>query len=42
MLSLVVLPLALSNRIIDLTPHIPAILLAASQVGPGRTVTVGA
>jgi hypothetical protein len=31
-----------SNRIIDLTPHIPAILLAASQVGPGRAVTVGA
>src|SRR5271169_4262464 len=30
-----------SNRIIDLTPHIPAILLAASQVGPGRAVTVG-
>lgn len=24
------------NRITDLTPHIPAILLAASQVGPGR------
>ena len=31
-----------SNRIIDLTPHIPAILQAASQVGPGRAVTVGA
>jgi hypothetical protein len=31
-----------SNRIIDLTPHIPAILLAASQVSPGRAVTVGA
>jgi hypothetical protein len=31
-----------SNRIIDLTPHIPALLLAASQVGPGRAVTVGA
>jgi hypothetical protein len=33
---------ARSNRMIDLTPHIPAILLAASQVGPGRAVTVGA
>jgi hypothetical protein len=32
---------ARSNRMIDLTPHIPAILLAASQVGPGRAVTVG-
>jgi hypothetical protein len=31
-----------SNRMIDLAPHIPAILLAASQVGPGRAVTVGA
>jgi predicted nuclease of predicted toxin-antitoxin system len=31
-----------SNRIVDLTPHIPDILLAASQVGPGRVVTVGA
>ncbi len=31
-----------SNRIIDLTPHIPAILPPASQVGPGRAVTVGA
>ena len=31
-----------SNRMIDLTPHIPAILLAASQVGPGLAVTVGA
>ena len=31
-----------SNRMIDLTPHIPAILLAASQVGPGRAMTVGA
>jgi hypothetical protein len=30
-----------SNRVVDLTPHIPAILLAASQVGPGRAVTVG-
>jgi hypothetical protein len=29
-----------SNRIVDLTPHIPAILLAASQVGPGRAMTV--
>jgi hypothetical protein len=29
-----------TKRIIDLTPHIPAILLAASQVGPGRAVTV--
>jgi Domain of unknown function (DUF5615) len=33
---------ARSNRMIDLTPHIPAILLAASQVGPGLAVTVGA
>jgi hypothetical protein len=31
-----------SNRIVDLTPYIPSILLAASQVGPGRVVTVGA
>jgi predicted nuclease of predicted toxin-antitoxin system len=31
-----------SNRIVDLTPHIPGILLAVSQVGPGRVVTVGA
>ncbi len=31
-----------SNRIVDLTPHIQAILLAAAQVGPGRAVTVGA
>jgi hypothetical protein len=31
-----------SNRMIDLTPYIPAILLAASQVGPGRAVTVAA
>jgi hypothetical protein len=31
-----------SNRIADLTPHIPGILSAASQVGPGRVVTVGA
>jgi hypothetical protein len=30
-----------SNRIVDLTPHIVDILLAASQVGPGRVVTVG-
>jgi Domain of unknown function (DUF5615) len=32
---------ARSNRMIDLTPHIPAILLAAGQVSPGRAVTVG-
>src|SRR5882757_11588432 len=25
-----------SNRIVDLTPQIPGILLAVSQVGPGR------
>jgi len=31
-----------SNRIVDLTPQIPGILLAVSQVGPGRVVTVGA
>jgi predicted nuclease of predicted toxin-antitoxin system len=31
-----------SNRIVDLTPHIPGILLAVTQVGPGRVVTVGA
>jgi predicted transcriptional regulator len=31
-----------SNRIVDLTPYISSILLAASQVGPGRVVTVGA
>ena len=31
-----------SNRIVDLAPHIPDILQAASQVGPGRIVTVGA
>lgn len=31
-----------SNRIVDLTPHIPGILLAASQVDPGRVMTVGA
>jgi hypothetical protein len=31
-----------SNRIVDLTPHIPGILLAASQVGPGRVMAVGA
>jgi hypothetical protein len=31
-----------SNRIVDLTPYIPGILLAASQVGPGQVVTVGA
>ena len=30
-----------SNRIVDLAPHIPAILLAANQVGPGRLMTVG-
>jgi hypothetical protein len=33
---------ARSNRIADLAPHIPDILQAASQVGPGRIVTVGA
>jgi hypothetical protein len=31
-----------SNLIVDLTPHIPGILSAASQVGPGRVATVGA
>jgi hypothetical protein len=31
-----------SNRIVDLRPHIPAILLAATQVGRGQAVTVGA
>jgi hypothetical protein len=31
-----------SNRIVDLAPQIPDILRAASQVGPGRIVTVGA
>ena len=31
-----------SNRIVDLTPHIPGILLAANQVGPGQVMTVGA
>ena len=31
-----------SNRIADLTPYIPGILLAAIQVGPGRVVTIGA
>ena len=31
-----------SNRIVDLAPHIPDILQAASQIGPGRIVTVGA
>ena len=31
-----------SNRIADLAPHIPEILQAANQVGPGRIVTVGA
>ena len=30
-----------SNRIVDLTPHIADILLATSQVGPGRVVAVG-
>jgi hypothetical protein len=30
-----------SNRVVDLTPHIPAILLAANQVGPGRVLAVG-
>jgi predicted nuclease of predicted toxin-antitoxin system len=33
---------ARSNRIADLAPHIPDILQAASEVGPGRIVTVGA
>ena len=32
---------ARSNRIVDLTPHISGILLAANQVGPGQAVTVG-
>ena len=31
-----------SNRIVDLAPHIPEILRAASQVGPGRIVMIGA
>jgi hypothetical protein len=31
-----------SNRIVDLTPHIPGILLAVNQAGAGRVVTVGA
>ena len=31
-----------SNRIVDLTPHVQGILLAATQVGPGRVMTVGA
>jgi hypothetical protein len=31
-----------SNRIVDRTPHIPGIPLAASQVGSGRAMTVGA
>lgn len=30
-----------SNRIVDLTPYISHILSAASQVGPGRVITVG-
>jgi hypothetical protein len=30
-----------SNRIVDLTPYISNILSAASQVGPGRVITVG-
>jgi hypothetical protein len=33
---------ARSNRIADLSPHIPSILLAANEVGPGRIVMVGA
>jgi hypothetical protein len=33
---------ARSNRIADLSPHIPNILQAVNQVGPGRVVTVGA
>jgi len=32
---------ARSNRIVDLQPLIPAILLAAGQVQPGHTMTVG-
>jgi len=31
-----------SNRIVDPTPHIPGILSAASQAGPGRVMTGGA
>jgi len=31
-----------SNRMVDLTPLIPVILVAANQVGPGRVLTVGA
>jgi hypothetical protein len=31
-----------SNRMADLTPHIPGILLALHQIAPGRVVTVGA
>jgi hypothetical protein len=31
-----------SNRIADLIPHIPGILQAAIQVGPGQVITVGA
>jgi hypothetical protein len=34
-------PRARSNRIVDLQPLIPAILLAPSQVQPGRAMTVG-
>jgi hypothetical protein len=30
-----------SNRIADLTPYISDILSAASQVGPGRVISVG-
>ncbi len=30
-----------SNRIADLSPHVPGILLAVSQIGPGKVVTVG-
>jgi hypothetical protein len=31
-----------SNRLVDLTPHIADILLAATTVGTGRVMTVGA
>ena len=33
---------ARSNRIVDLQSLIPAILLAAGQVQPGRVITIGA
>ena len=38
----IVVVVSRSNRIVDLAPHIPEILQAASQVGPGRIVMVGA